>query len=350
MSDRTKPERGASVRLGQQEGLLDLVRDALNHFEKRPLSASVRSAYRIAHLRGDVEDAWFFSNDLKPMGGSRQMRRDESERLLNKSPDVRERVNELLTRWTDERQIRNVPPPLRESITEGNIMTGNVEDLEVRRNARLRQARALDNTPLHEAALDFIADFILEILGRTRQRTFDYFCRCETEMVFSQSSSDVFARYRMKVDRALAQIAPDVLDRLNAAYSRVLEGTPEAGSQALGSCRRVLQAAADIVFPAQRDPWIDGTGVARSVDAANYRNRLWAFVADSMAGQRRHREVFHATLEDVGGRIDAVDNLASKGVHADVTASEVELCFIQTYILVGEVLEARASPRGAVAD
>lgn len=112
----------------------------------------------------------------------------------------------------------------------------------------------------------------------------------------------------------------------------------------------MLQAAADVVFPARRDPWIDGTGVAHAVDDANYRNRLWAFVADSMAGRRRDREVFNATLEDVGRRIDAVDNLASKGVHADVTASEVELCFIQTYILVGEVLEARPSTGGFVAD
>jgi hypothetical protein len=36
------------------------------------------------------------------------------------------------------------------------------------------------------------------------------------------------------------------------------------------------------------------------------------------------------------------DALASKGVHATVTAAEVDTCVIQTYLMVGEVLRLRS--------
>jgi hypothetical protein len=57
--------------------------------------------------------------------------------------------------------------------------------------------------------------------------------------------------------------------------------------------------------------------------------------------------LLHANLEDVGTRLDRLNELASKGVHDEVTQEEVDLCVIQTYLFTGEVLaiwEARNGP------
>lgn len=55
-----------------------------------------------------------------------------------------------------------------------------------------------------------------------------------------------------------------------------------------------------------------------------------------------------AVLEDVAARLDALNALASKGVHADVTTYEVDTCVVQTYLVVADVLRIRE--RAASAD
>jgi hypothetical protein len=45
--------------------------------------------------------------------------------------------------------------------------------------------------------------------------------------------------------------------------------------------------------------------------------------------------------KDVGARLSALNDLASKGVHVDVTTYEVDTCVVQTYLVVADVLHIR---------
>jgi hypothetical protein len=164
-----------------------------------------------------------------------------------------------------------------------------------------------------------------------------YSCRCEAELTFASWSGSVFIRHQRRVDKLLAASAPDALDKLNAAFRRGQDGDPESGSQGLMSCRRALLAVADVVFPAQDEPYIDSERVSHSVGASNYRNRLFAHLDKTSTGGTAAYALL-ATLDGLIERIEAVDDLAQKGVHAVVSQEEVELCAVQMYLLAGELL------------
>lgn len=71
-----------------------------------------------------------------------------------------------------------------------------------------------------------------------------------------------------------------------------------------------------------------------------YVNRLLQYVVET-AGKHENGAVVQATLKDVDARLWALNKLASKGVHANVTACEVVTCVVQTYRLVADLLRIR---------
>ena len=48
-------------------------------------------------------------------------------------------------------------------------------------------------------------------------------------------------------------------------------------------------------------------------------------------------------IVDVYDRFTALDNLASKGVHATVAREEAEFCAMSTYLVAGEVIRIHAA-------
>jgi hypothetical protein len=52
----------------------------------------------------------------------------------------------------------------------------------------------------------------------------------------------------------------------------------------------------------------------------------------------------HVTLEEVGKRLDRLNDLGNKGVHDSTSVQELEWCVIQTYLLAGEVLQLKDAP------
>lgn len=63
--------------------------------------------------------------------------------------------------------------------------------------------------------------------------------------------------------------------------------------------------------------------------------------ADRLAVVLENGAVVQAALEDVGARLGALNELASEGVHAEVTTYEVDTCVVQTYLVVADVLRIR---------
>src|SRR5436305_687373 len=122
------------------------------------------------------------------------------------------------------------------------------------------------------------------IAAGIRAFTWEFLSLCETELRLSTVAEQVFNEHRTRTDAFLGASAPVVLHGLNAALDRAqLEQEPESRSHALLSCRRVLVEVADVVFPAQDEPWLDGQGHRRQVGVPQYRNRLAAAVERASA-------------------------------------------------------------------
>jgi hypothetical protein len=137
--------------------------------------------------------------------------------------------------------------------------------------------------------------------------------------------------------RDLDPVLPDVLHAALSGFAAYQ--SEEQLAQVAVSCRRYLERLANAIYPPRQTN--EGE---RKLGKAEYRNRLWAYVDENLGGSSR--DLALATLEDVGKRIDRLDALANKGVHAPrVTAIEVDRLLVGLTVLVYDILMLQPPPK-----
>lgn len=174
-----------------------------------------------------------------------------------------------------------------------------------------------------------------------RHRTFVYLCEWERRFGYSSINDSIFGGYKAVVDRLLSVHAPDLVERFNTVYRRLNEAANQdparpAGeelSQALATCRRILEAVVGQVLPAQAEP----SAAGYKLDQASYRSRLFEFIKIANESSNVSAATI-AMAEGLHARFAAFDKLTSKGVHADVALRAANMCALNVYILCGEVL------------
>lgn len=298
--------------------LLSLVADALDKFDDAPLPASVRRALRVAQLSGDTSVATRLLMELDYQQGG--------ERLESLADPIH-------LEYRDNRALGKAgslfgfPDVVEHDTTPLEALVGDTAPSSIQlSSATQTERRNLALVREHMAA-------------GVRAFTFDYLSRRESELRLTSAAKRIFDDHRNRTEQFLTGAAPDVLEKLNAAIERAFDDDDaEQRSQALLSCRRVLVAIADGVFPAQAEPRIGKDGKPHEVGANNYRNRLWAALEDAGVGDTLTESV-GATLTDLAARIDALDPLTHKGVHEAASARELSHAVIQTYLIAGEILE-----------
>lgn len=327
--------------LGESDQILALIRKALDEFDEVAVATSLSRAIRIAYLIGDTDAAWRFTLDAKPTGGTKTFTVTAVAELW---PDLdydarREMHSKMVEDFIEDRRI-DVPPVVAEALygglPEGSLMAGSVLELEQRERLWRDEIALLPIGP-ERARSTAQMSVTTDVIGRVRHRIFTSLCLWERRLLYVSTNVRIFDTHRSRVDAMLASSAPDVMDRLNAAYRRVPEGDPESMSQALMSCRRILKATADAVYP-PGPPAKGIDGVERAMGEEQYIRRLWQYASQALIGAKTRRRLLTTTLEEFGSRIDRLYDLTNKGVHEEVSSEEVDLCVIQTYLLCGEIL------------
>ncbi|WLD95791.1 hypothetical protein PX860_09375 [Agrobacterium leguminum] len=168
------------------------------------------------------------------------------------------------------------------------------------------------------------------VLGLLYQFVTDVYYECK----FADVAKSVFDEYKQDVDTLIAAHAGDVMTKFPAAVARLREGDNEAVSQALTTCRRIIEAFADAVFPPAEQ--IERDGAIVLLDASKHKNRLNEFVRSNTESKKR-RERLRKNLEFLYDRVCA-------GVHSDVTHEEAFSLFLNVYLLLGEILTLSKKP------
>ena len=178
------------------------------------------------------------------------------------------------------------------------------------------------------------------ILARIKDRLWEFLTETEYELTFGEATGETFERLRTYVDIQLTTISPPALEQFQAAYRRVRDGGDEDRAHALTSCRRVLKTLADQLYPASPNEVLCADGKKRVFTDEMFVNRLLQYVVETV-GKHENGAVVQAALTDIDARLTALNSLASKGVHADVTTYEVDTCVVQTYLVVADLLRIR---------
>jgi hypothetical protein len=200
------------------------------------------------------------------------------------------------------------------------------------------------NNTERQSLRSMISDKSKFIAGR-RMFIYDYVSTVYHELKFSNISNDIFTRIRHKVDKNIGSIVPESIKKFAAVYENLHSDNTEDWSNAVHSCRRILQDTADVLYPPCSDKNIDVNGKNRTIKLGpdNYINRLMAYVEEN-ASSTRFQEIVGSHLEYLGERLDSIFKAAQKGSH-DVISSqdEADRYVIYTYLVVGDILTLKES-------
>lgn len=332
-----------------------LVQEVLDKFDDptETTASLARRCYRIASLRGDAAALFWLSLESSDVENgfknkNETARENLAARLLKGLPaDESERIFKAEYRgYVQRRMLPDNKANLR-SVQQ-------TEDL-VQALRREEEATLLPPPPgMHTYDIGkHVADqrqarvklfesrqSLEAMLARVRNRLWEFLTETEYELTFGEATAETFDRLRFYVDNQLTTISPPALDQFQVAYRRLHDGGNEDRAHALTSCRRVLKTIADELYPATSEPVIGDDGKTRNLGDEKFVNRLLQFVSEKV-GKHENGAVVQAALEDVGSRLAALNSLASKGVHAEVTTYEVDTCVVQTYMVVADVLRIR---------
>ncbi|MEW6155029.1 MAG: hypothetical protein AB1673_13745 [Actinomycetota bacterium] len=294
---------------------LQLATELLDDIElsRFPISALVLKAARLARLVGDSTSQQWLEMELHGYYDSELGRRYMS----------------LTGRWLDEKAKQGYWQGIVEleaqiSAHESLLSASQVANLSgdglIGALAQARQAQARIAT-----AISRFTGTRAKVLALLHQFAVSRFY----ELAFSAKQAELFESVRQQVDVLLSPLSGDTLAKVESIYQRLSEGDEEAVSQALTTCRRLIDAVADAIYPPTNQALaVNGEEIA--LGAANTRNRLNAYIRERTQSDSR-RNKLRRTLADLYDRVSA-------GVHSEVSIDEARFLFFNSYLYLGEVL------------
>ncbi len=340
---------------------LDLVRAALDELDQQNsrLSVVARKALRIARLRNDWAAVYWLQMELDGPGDENASSRRVGEVAPYFSREAFARINkEAVEAAISSRSITMID--VHGKINDGKITGLGIQEIEENILILSRSEDPLPNNlhPLDAAVFSdrrsksrslqqHMETEQRKVLARITQRVHSYLSQVERQLVLGQLQADVFEDNRRYVDARLQQFAPEILEQLHIAYRRTREGTAEARSHAVTSCRRALKALADSLYPPRDAPAKGVDGKERILNDSMYVARLWQFIGESNAGSTAKR-MLSDDIERLGKQVDQLNDLAAKGVHAEVTEFEVNMCVLSMYNVTGALLRLLDETSGAM--
>lgn len=149
------------------------------------------------------------------------------------------------------------------------------------------------------------------------------------EKIFSQKAGDIFKQFSEKIDNLLADSVGDVLLILPSIFERLNSNDVEATNQALLSCRRILDAFINKLYPASGVPAIvDGEELV--ADASKTKNRFKAYISQRSKSKSLTEKLFKYIV--------ILYDRSSTAIHNDVTHDEARSLVLQLYVTLGEIL------------
>lgn len=145
--------------------------------------------------------------------------------------------------------------------------------------------------------------------------------------------ASTFDTLKEAVDDRLLDLSPPIAEQLMVAFRRISSDIPEEWSQALTSCRRLIESLADKLYPPRTES-VKG----RAVGQNQYINRLWAYM-DEVIESDSNKELAKAHVDYLGGYLQRIHKISNKGVHTDLTRVEAIKAVFHLYLTIADILD-----------
>lgn len=185
-----------------------------------------------------------------------------------------------------------------------------------------------------------------KLIGTGRKNLYDYVLAMNYELRFSNVPRRIFEGTRLRVDAALAQMVPDAVKKFVSVFDNLKSKNSEDWSNAVHSCRRILSAVADELYPPNPNgatEVVTKGGKKVKVGPDHYINRLALYV-EKNATSARYQDIVGSQLAYMGDRLEHIYSASTKGSHTEIASpAEAERYIIYTYLLIGDLLTLQTS-------
>jgi len=295
--------------------VVDLARELLDDIELNRLGAEqlLLKATRLARWMGSTEiQDWL-----------------RLEMVGYNDGEVSLKYMSLTGRWTDEEKGEGYLGPLAELEATIQAQKAKLASMRTPDSSGDYGGIAIGNvTNAMNSTANYIAR-ISGIRGRVLAQLHQFVSEVYYTLVFEGLSESIFEAYKRNVDVLIAESCGNVLRQIPAVMDRLAESDPEAISQALTTCRRIIEAFADSIFPPSEGTIKIG-GNTLSLGPDKHQNRINAYVHEHTDSETRKKRL----RQNLSNLFDRV----SSGVHGDITPEEGRALFLNTYLLLGEIL------------
>lgn len=294
---------------------LELATELLDDIELQriPLQAALLKAGRLARLVGDDEAQRWIAMELYGY----------------QDDEVGRRHMDFTARWIDKPTNKGYWAGAAQLEVQLDALKARLQTLRLPDVSGEWASVALRETRSDQAGVTGAMTTLGVIISKVWALLHRFVSTRYYELAFSEEQGELFQHARSRVDALLSPLSGEVLAKVESIYRRLGEDDSEAVSQALNTCRRLIDAVADAVFP-PTDGTTELAGNVVSLGPSHTQNRLNAFVRNHTASESRRKKL-RRTLGDLYDRV-------STGVHSDVTPDEARFLFLNTYLCLGEVL------------
>ena len=167
-------------------------------------------------------------------------------------------------------------------------------------------------------------------------KLYDYVLKIYNELLYGNIVEDIFRINRNMVENKLKEHCPETIKKLSSVYDNLSSSNSEDWANAIHTCRRILKELANTLYPPTNEIILAGRKEIK-LGEEQYINRLIQYI-NSKSKSKTYKEIVGSSLEDIGNKLDALNNAACKGTHDNVTQFESNRYLIYTYLFLGDIL------------
>ena len=258
----------------------------------------------------------------------RQWLRFEMQGFIIGDP-ISEKYMTRTGRWTDQRNNKGYWSSL--SRIEATIVSesNKLNLLRIPDSSSQYAGIVVNNILTQMTSTSQLISHLGTIKSRIISLIHDFATNVFYEKTFDNVAESIFDDYKKQIDLLIAQNAGDIIEQIPSVIARLSDSDKESISQALNTCRRVIDSFANNIFP-PRDETINIGGNDISLKADKTLNRLNAYVHLNSTSKSRNNKI-RQNLSNLYERV-------SSGIHSDVDSQEARNLFFNVYLLLGEIL------------
>jgi len=320
------------------------------HLENDNVDQAVMTCLRIARNLRDYLYAAIFLREMYPV------RREFIRVLYDDTSHLKEETQKFLDKqsfeyWLDTHTL-DFSLSLSENGEERNVLAMAIGEMDSELEQWERAivdmtipsgmgeydtAAFTDQYTREKAHIRLRIKAIQTVKQRIKTRCLNYAIRTERQLQAQRKPQSFLEQCQNDVNNYFKTHSEGLHSMLQKAAQLVGSTDPEDLSLLLTQVRRAIKGAADYFYPPINDRVTCADGIERQLGDEQYLNRLNEYLATEFK-KSSSRDLLRAELDHLGVFARRLNDVASKGVHANVTAHEAKQGLIGLYLFLYNVI------------